>query len=40
MRFFKERFEAVLQLDAIARELIPTTHHRPPEALLGVGHEA
>ena len=40
MRFFEEGFEPVLQLDAIARELIPATHHRPPEPLLGVGHEA
>jgi hypothetical protein len=40
MRFFEERFEPVVQLDAIARELIAATHHRPPEPLLRVGHEA
>lgn len=40
MRFFKEGFEPVVQLDAIARELIATTHYRTPEPLLGVGHEA
>jgi hypothetical protein len=40
MRFLEEGFEAVLELDAIARELIPTAHHYSPETLLDVGHEA
>jgi transposase InsO family protein len=33
MRFFEQRFEPALELDAIARELIPATHHRPHGAL-------
>jgi len=40
MRFLQQALESVVQLDAVARELIPTTHHRAPESLLGVGHEA
>src|SRR5687768_9218970 len=39
MRFFEERFEPVLQLDAIAGELIAATHHRSPKPLFRAGHE-
>jgi len=40
MRFLQQALESVVQLDAVARELISTTHHRAPEWLLGVRHEA
>jgi len=38
--FFEQGLEAVLQLDARARELLLATRHRPPEALLWVRNEA
>jgi hypothetical protein len=39
MGFLQQALKPVVQLDAVARELIPTTHHRAPESLLGVRHE-
>ena len=40
VRFLEQRFQAVLQLDAVARDLVLAPHHGPPEPLLGVGHKA
>jgi hypothetical protein len=40
VRFLEQRFEPILELHAIARDLVLATHHGPPEPLLSVGHEA
>src|SRR6266545_150137 len=40
MRFFQQRFQSAVQLDAVARDLVFAAHYRPPESLLGVGHKA
>ena len=40
MRFLEQRFQSVVQLHAVARDLVLAAHHGPPEPLLGVGHKA
>ncbi len=40
MRFFEQRLQPVLELHAVARDLVLAAHHGAPETLLGVGHEA
>jgi hypothetical protein len=40
VRFFEQRFQAVLQLDAVERDLVLAPHHGPPEPLLDVGYKA
>src|SRR4029450_4742502 len=40
VRFFQQRFQSIVQLHAVARDLVLAAHHRPPESLLGVGHKA
>ena len=40
VRFFEQRFQSVVELDAVARDLVLPAHHGPPEPLLGVGHKA
>jgi hypothetical protein len=39
VRFFQQRYQSVVQLHAIARDLVFAAHHRPPESLFGVGHK-
>ena len=39
MRFLKQRFQSVVQLHAVARDLALAAHHRPPEPLLRVRHK-
>ena len=39
MRFLEQGFQSVLELYAIARDLVLTAHHGAPEPLLGVGHD-
>jgi dienelactone hydrolase len=40
VRFLQQAFQPVLQLDAVARDLVLPAHHRPPEPLLHVRHKA
>jgi len=38
--FFEQRLQSIVELDAVARDLILASHHGPPEPLFGVGHKA
>ena len=40
VRFLEQRLQSVLELHAIAGDLVLAPHHGAPEPLLGVGHEA
>jgi hypothetical protein len=40
VRFLEEGLQPILELHAIARDLVFATHHGAPEPLLGVGHKA
>ena len=39
VRFLEQRLQPVVELHAVARDLVLAPHHGPPEPLLGVGHE-
>ena len=40
VRFLEQRLQPVVELHAVARDLVLAAHHGPPEPLLGVGHKA
>ena len=40
VRFLEQRLQSVVELHAVAGDLVLAAHHGPPEPLLGVGHKA
>jgi hypothetical protein len=40
VRFLEEGLQPILELHAIAGDLVLAAHHGAPEPLIGVGHEA
>ena len=40
MGFLEQRLQPIVELDTVTRELVLAAHHRPPEPLFRIGHEA
>jgi hypothetical protein len=39
VHLFEQRLEPILKLHPVTRQLILAARHRPPQSLLGIGHE-